>query len=739
MRMRKRIATTTLLTLLVLAAPAAGATDESELFPRPAPLQPSVAFWTRVYAEVGTDGGLIHDTKHLDVVYEVIRLPRGLSSRTRERRIEAAKKRYVKILRRLAQGRRSDLNSDELRVLALWPGDVSNETLRRAAGRVRFQLGQAEKFREGLVRAGAWQPHIRRVFAAEGVPEQLTALPHVESSYNPRAVSKAGAAGMWQFTHGTGRRYLRIDSAVDERFDPFLSSEAAAALLRDNYERTGAWPLAITAYNHGSAGMRRAVRQLGTRDIATIVARYRSRSFGFASRNFYTEFLAALDVSREAERHFGPLEAVPPADHEVVVLDSYYAPQALARAFGVDIDLLRELNPGLRSTVWRGQKHVPKGYTLRLPRVPGQSASTTLLASIPGDQRFGRQRPDRNYRVRRGDTLSKIAHRFGVSQRSLARANGLRNRHRIRVGQVLRIPGRHGRPTTVARAPARVAPKPAPPREATHYRVRRGDSLSLIASRFGVSETKLARVNGLRNRNRIHVGQTLTIPGTAQAAASGTRAESPGAKASGAQQATAPAVARSEPEASEAQQATAPAVARSEPEASEAQQRTRAESPGADASEGPQPAELTPPDVAPGRYAVAHDGTIVAQPEETLGHVADWLGISTGALRRLNGLGRRTPLALGRRLRLDFTRVPRDVFEQRRLAHHRAIREDFFRRHRVAGTQNHVLRRGETLWELSRKRYGLPLWLVADYNPEIDLKRLHPGVRLRIPRVERRS
>ena len=186
-------------------------------------------------------------------------------------------------------------------MLALWPEGTSNATLRAASRNVRFQLGQADKFRAGLIRAGQWRAHIEQVLAGEGVPRELVALPHVESSFNPRAYSHVGAAGLWQFMRSTGRRYMRVDDVVDERMDPHKASVAAARLLGYNYRQIDSWPLAITAYNHGLAGMMRAVRTLGTRDIAAIVSRYQSRSFGFASRNFYAEFLAASEIDHDPE------------------------------------------------------------------------------------------------------------------------------------------------------------------------------------------------------------------------------------------------------------------------------------------------------------------------------------------------------------------------------------------------------------------------------------------------------
>ena len=156
------------------------------------------------------------------------------------------------MLERLAAGA-SDLTEDEQAVADAFGAEASPARFRQAHDGVRFQLGQADRFREGLLRSGTWEGHIAEVFAERGLPPELAALPHVESSFDPTAYSKVGAAGLWQFMPATGRRYLRIDDAVDERLDPFRATEAAAQLLDFNYRFLGSWPLALTAYNHGAA------------------------------------------------------------------------------------------------------------------------------------------------------------------------------------------------------------------------------------------------------------------------------------------------------------------------------------------------------------------------------------------------------------------------------------------------------------------------------------------------------
>ena len=301
----------------------AGASVAAELLPRPQAIEPAVQFWTRVYSEVGTDGGFIHDARYLDVVYAVV-------ERAGPRELDAATRHYRDILRALGRG--EPPSSDEARrVLELWRAHGA-EALAGAGERVRFQRGQANRFRDGVTRSGRWRDYIVETLREAGVPEVLAALPHVESSFDPTARSHADAWGLWQFTRSTGQRFMQIDHVVDERLDPSLSTRAAAQLLRYNYDVTGEWPLAITAYNHGSAGMRRAVEQLGTRDIGVIHWDYRGRSFGFASRNFYPAFLAAVDVEARADELFGPVRKLTPRAERVAAPPDYVSARALPGA-----------------------------------------------------------------------------------------------------------------------------------------------------------------------------------------------------------------------------------------------------------------------------------------------------------------------------------------------------------------------------------------------------------------------
>src|SRR5882724_3472558 len=380
-----------------------------EPMPRPPELERDVQFWIRVYSEVDTNGGFLHDEHNLAVVYEKLRFAPNTSPRERERIVDQGKAHYTAALRRIAAANGGPLSEDDQRILAMWGSEGTPARLLEATDEIRFQLGQSDRFRAGLIRSGAWETHIAETLANLGLPAELAVLPHVESSFNPAAYSKVGAAGLWQFMRSTGRRYMRIDSAVDDRMDPFRSTEAAAQLLAYNYRVLGTWPLALTAYNHGTAGVRRAKETLGTDDIVKIVRNYNGRTFGFASRNFYVSFLAALDVDRNPESYFGSIDKLSEAKFQEVTLPAFVSIASLERALKLDKQKLRALNPALLRAVWDGQRQVPKAYHLRLP-LDGQTWTSELLAQrlSPGELLAAQTEP-RRYRVQPGDSLAKVA------------------------------------------------------------------------------------------------------------------------------------------------------------------------------------------------------------------------------------------------------------------------------------------------------------------------------------------
>ena len=321
------------------------ALDNQTALPVPEALIPQVNFWKRVYTEVDSKHGFIHDAWHLDVIYNTVDVPSG-SRRQSARSMGRQVSRVATLLRQLARGSRNNPTVEEAQILAAWPKDVSNATLLEAARNVRFQTGQSDKFKAGLVRARTWTPFIESTFTAAGLPRELAALPHVESSFNMHAFSKVRAAGIWQFMPATARLFMHMDGTVDERLDPIRSTESAAHLLAQNYRLLGSWPLAITAYNHGPQGVHRAMTTTGSNDLAVIIGKYKTKHFGFASRNFYTELLAAWDsIAAPGKLYFGQLPTEQPLQYETVTTDAFYHVKSISAALGVDACRIARAQP----------------------------------------------------------------------------------------------------------------------------------------------------------------------------------------------------------------------------------------------------------------------------------------------------------------------------------------------------------------------------------------------------------
>jgi membrane-bound lytic murein transglycosylase D len=430
-----------------------GLAAAAEPFPEPPELKPDVDFWIGIFTRYTTDQGVLHDARNLGVVYERIDFPHGLDRRDRQRRVVGRRKAIQAVLAKLASGKRDNLSSEEARILALWPADVSTATLVDASRNIRYQQGLSDRFREGLIRAGRWRPYIEDELRAVGVPVELAALPHVESSYNPDARSNVGASGIWQFTRSTGRRYMRIDHVVDERNDPFLATRAAGRLLAYNYSITGNWPMAITAYNHGLAGVRRAMHKYGDDSYTDIIRKYNGRTFGFASRNFYVAFLAAMQVDRDADKYFPGLAVEQPIDYYEFELDDYISAADLAAALGITTKQLWTSNPALQATVFQGSKYLPKGFDIRVPKRLLDDSIDKLVAAIPADAWQTAQLPDLFHTIRRGETLSEIAEEYQTRISTLVALNNLGSANRIRAGQRLRLPAAGPAPTVVAAEP----------------------------------------------------------------------------------------------------------------------------------------------------------------------------------------------------------------------------------------------------------------------------------------------
>ncbi|MFN8544006.1 MAG: transglycosylase SLT domain-containing protein [Candidatus Binatia bacterium] len=437
----------------------------AEPFPRPQTLEPQVRFWRSIFAEHSKHQIVLHDAVELDKVYRVLDFRSNVGelsdvelARLEREETERALDDLRATFRRLAEAgeRPEGLSADDRRVWQLFKDDPSPERFAAAAGekRLRSQRGLRERFGDGLRTARRYFPEMERIFREEGLPAELTRLPLIESCFDVNAYSKVGAAGIWQFMPRTGRLFaMKVGDLVDERRDPIASTRGAARYLKEMYDDLGAWPLAITGWNHGPAGVARAVGALDTTDIGVIVRRYQGSAFGFASRNFYAEFLAALDVERHEKQYFGEQGGEPPLREREHLVDRPLGIQQAARMAGTDTKTLATLNPALLDPVVEGRRPIPRGYRLRLPAESADGFATRLaevaddgevaprvLAVRPSHLavRGTRERVTTTHTVASGQTLSHIAKRYRVTVASLRTANRIKGR--LRPGQVLRIP-----------------------------------------------------------------------------------------------------------------------------------------------------------------------------------------------------------------------------------------------------------------------------------------------------------
>src|ERR1700722_2888390 len=681
---------------------------------RPPELERDVQFWIKVYSQVDTNAGFIHDEQNLGVIYETLHFAPGAPPHEREKIVDAARQRYSEALRRLASATGVQ-SPDDQRIRDMWGTEGSPARFLEATDHIRFQLGQSDRFREGLRRSGAWQQHIAETLASMGLPPELAVLPHVESSFNPAARSKGGAAGLWQFMRSTGRRYLHIDSSVDDRLDPFRSTQAAAQLLAYNYHLLGTWPLALTAYNHGAEGVRRAKETLGTDDIVTILRNYKGRTFGFASRNFYVSFLAALEIDHNPEKYFGNIEPNRELKFQEVVMPAFVPLAALEHTLKIDQERLQALNPSLLPAVWNGQRHVPKGYHLRLPLDGEKWTTEGLSARLAPRELYASQLEPRRYRVQHAESLAMIAARYNVTAQELSQLNGISPNAKLRPGRSLVVPSTQPAVTLVAQTETA-----APTAQATKASAPAPASAAAPAAPPPAAAAPPAAPSAAPPPVRV-----AAIPAAKPAAPAATAAVAATNHPTGAIPVEA-AKLESDEDAEQIAKVGRPA-ARAEPvSAAQAEALSPALGPGIEVAATPDPTD----------YSIAKDDTIKVAQVETLGHYADWLGTSAARLRTINHLTFRKPVLIGHKIKLEFVNVTREEFEQKRREFHRTEQASYFAAHRIVGTEVYLARRGDSGWTVTQHNSELPLWLLQQDKPDLEGTGESPRTEIVAPEVE---
>jgi len=680
-----------LLPSLAIASGFSPAHASTEPFPVYDSIEANVAFWRDIYGKYSNAQGVVHDSRDLAIVYEVIDLEGVWETEARRRdqaRIEAVKAKYAELLESLANSGACPQTREEKRVAALFGENATVENFRAAKDRLRVQSGQSNMFRQGVIRSGSYLAEIKRIMASHGLPEDLAYLPHVESSFNYQAYSKFGAAGIWQFMYETGKEYMTVDYAIDERRDPLRSTHAAAKLLKSNYERLGSWPLAITAYNHGPNGMMRAKEAHGTYE--NILRDYESKTFKFASRNFYPEFLAAREVAKNYKKYFGSLRIDAPVNSRSVSLPKFAHVNDLVKHLKVDMATFKALNPALREPIYSGQKLVPKGYAVRVPQ---QGKVLEMAADIPEAILEESQKKSSIYMVRNGDTASSVARQHGVSVQDLARANQLDGRATVFVGQSLRIPKSDVRVIQLA---AEIKEKAAQQEAAA--RAKNVPELVPNAAKLRIASEPQASSTPEHENASGKISTPETVARVSPAA------EIPAA-AAGKKNA-------------ESQQVEAASAA-----APQKQAKTSVRVMG----------DFSVNEVVKKKGQVY--GIIRVEAEENIGRYAQWLGVRAWDIRHLNGFKYEQELKINQKLKIPLGKVGKERFEELRYEYHREMEEDFFAAYRVEGYREYRVKAGDNIWALCQNEFDLPLWLIKKYNADVDFNQLKLGQAIIVPQV----
>jgi membrane-bound lytic murein transglycosylase D len=455
--------------------------SQDKHFPVPPFLCDNVLFWKNVYTNVSVDEGLLHDRKYPLIIYQKIHVG-NRRGRTLDQFVSGYKNRIADVLRTIMNKPASGRTDEEKRFIDMFNEYSSLNDIPQAIGRIRFQLGQRESFLKGLEQSGMYIDEIFAIIKRENVPLRLAYLPHVESAFNIYAVSKAGAVGLWQFMWETGKAYLDIDRYIDERRDPILSTEAAIQLLKENYDELKSWPLAITAYNYGLAGIKRAIRSTGSRDIATIIQKHKSRSFQFASKNFYSCFLAACEIDENYKRYFKLVSMATPLLRKRLIIETPMRPIDICKELNIDISEFKALNPAYKPALYKYQAVIPKHYTVFLPlSISGEKFGD--IFQFPTSIKQNDMQPE----------PSQKKHAFKDQKHEPPKKNKAIKTSQSKKKSDIRLP-----------LPQKM--------KYQKYRVKKGDSIWLIAKKFHTDIKTLRKLNGLRKRAYLYPGQRLQVP-----------------------------------------------------------------------------------------------------------------------------------------------------------------------------------------------------------------------------------
>lgn len=398
---------TLLLCLLGLLSSATGfARAATDPFPVSPIVKLQTEFWEKIFKRYKSSASVIHDPELVDIIIDVVdyealaKKHNNGKAYTRAERKELLNRytdRYQLAIKRLQKMGKKALQNGPMEKRVLEAYSKRKESLNRLFTEeiyLRSQQGLADEFVRASERASQYLPYMENIFRNRSLPTDLTRIAFVESMFNKEAYSKVGASGMWQFMPGTARSYMTINPFVDERLSPLKASYGAALMLGSNKRLLKEWPLAVTAYNHGPGGMRKAVRTVGTSDMDLILRRYQHPTFGFASRNFYSEFLAARNVYRDLYLSARAKVANPMKIDHIRINRPISVAQLLAKT-PLDEKTLKEFNDCLLPNAYstHRNKMLPAGFEIIIPQRIASKTKKALRSHDAGTVASYKARP----------------------------------------------------------------------------------------------------------------------------------------------------------------------------------------------------------------------------------------------------------------------------------------------------------------------------------------------------------
>ncbi|MEA1888473.1 MAG: transglycosylase SLT domain-containing protein [Pseudomonadota bacterium] len=652
-----------------------------KIFPCPDELKPRVSFWVDVFTQYGDDTIVLHDSQNPDRVYKAIETKARCSRRREPRTIKNAKSKLRKQLLQIADKRAKGITTfsgEENHLAEMFKNEKSSE-IRQAAKRIRCQGGVADQYHAALGRHDKYGDMVVKTLKQAGLPTDIQYLPFVESSYRPTAYSRVGAAGMWQIMPRTARSLgLKISSTVDERLDPVLASGAAARYFLDSRKKLGDKSRALKSPQKHSL-------------YPYVITSYNYGAAGMlrAMDKVGTDYMDVLNKYKA--RGFQ------------IAVKNFYSSFLAARHVAQNIEKYypdHQVGPPLEMDV----------VTIKTP------VSTERLMKV-----------------------------FSVSEKTLREYNTSlmrlvwSGRRFVPKGYKLKLPkSAAGRSEQVAKLNSLPAEEPKYAEYA--YRVQRGDTACGIASKELVSCRELILLNNLGRRALIRTGQILTIPGTPTKVAKkkvskpAKKPEKPPVK-----------VALVDDKTDKEQDKSADRKKEKQPGKKQLSAVAVSANP-----RKPEAVIKSIPDIPESIFGVGDDlliqlsekkgktrYSIVVEPDESLGHFANWLGMrSASRIRKMNNLKSSRKVRIGKVVYLPVKNAAqREKFDQLRLDYHRELQDEFRLRFKITGVETYKIRSGDSAWSISIKQ-GVPLWLLKRYNPKLFTTQSQPGDEISLPVID---